>query len=152
MSDSNGKLPKTNVADFTQKFKTQKELQEYARAQFLTLLQANKRIEHLETENTHLKSQIEAMKVRSEEKPEIRLQSNEQDLCEIEIKRLKDIALERALTLEETKRMDLLVKNLYLAKGKPTPSGAKGRKTEEPLTDSELIKLATLPDSGKDSS
>lgn len=136
---------KNKVVDFVEKFKTIRDLQEFARAQFITLVQANKRIDFLEIENKQLKEQIVFMKDREENGVQLITKSNEQDLCEIEIKRLKDTAFERALDLEETKRLDLLIKNLYLAKGKPKPSSGKSKKPSQ-ISEAELVLLASSSD------
>lgn len=135
-----------NVIDL-KKLQSHKELQEYARAQFLSLLKANTQIEHLESENKKLKSKIQQLErdLSSLQLPltEIIHTSDEQELCEIEIKRLKDIALGRPLNLEETKRLDLLVKNLYVAKKREKSIPVKARRVDE-LSEDELIALASF--------
>lgn len=128
------------VVDFTEKFKSQKELREYARAQFTTLLQANGRIRELETQNADLKRQLETASTKST----LLLKSAEEDLCAIEINRLLEQAKDRALTFEETKRMDLLVKNLYLAKSNATPDSSS--KKDKDVDQEALVRLASLPD------
>lgn len=144
----NGKL-----IDFTEKFKTQKELQEYARAQFLTLLNANRHIQSLEMENQQLRSEITILKTSLPLPNEAKIisKSTEQDICEIEINRIKDLALQGPLTMEDTKRLDLLVKNLYIAKGKPISDiPTKGKKIGVDNKDvAELVKLATLMDNNE---
>lgn len=131
------------VIDFTEKFKSQKELKEYARAQFITLLQVNKRIAELEAENARLKQQLADQPAASALLPK----TSEEDICAIELRRLLEQAKDRALTFEETKRMDLLVKNLYLVKDKlnAKPSASKSRDIDEAT----LVMLASLPDDGE---
>ena len=127
------------VIDFTEKFKNQKELREYAKAQFVTLLSANARIKTLEAENDRLQQQVDALSSKSDLLPK----TTEENLCSIELNRLLEVAKGRAMTLEETKRMDLLVKNLYLAKGKNPPEKPKEDKS---LDEGALMKFAVLPD------
>ena len=126
------------TTEFADKFRTQKELQEYAHSQFLSLMKANKRIEHLEIENRQLKEEITQISA----KESIITKSAEQELCEIELSKLRDNAKQRELTLEETKRMDLLVKNLYLAIGKP--NSLKQAKNKNEVDDEKLIALALV--------
>lgn len=132
-----------NVIDYVYKLKSQSELREYVRAQFLTLLNANKRVEQLEAENRQLRERLTSLESA---KVELVSRSPEQDLCEIEIRRLRDKAMGEALTLEETKRLDLLVKNLYLAKGKPTASLTIKSKNLENISEADLVRLAHIPD------
>lgn len=137
-------MGKGKVVDFVEKFNSVQELKEYARAQFLTLLSANKRIDALEDENRKLLKELD--EIKSVQKPDLLVKSNEQALCEIEIKRLYDDAKDRALNFEETKRLDLLVKNLYVIKGKPAPQKDKNPGKNKNLTDDDLIGLARLAD------
>jgi len=44
--------------------------------------------------------------------------SDEQSICEIEIRRLRDISIQRPLTLEETKKFEILNKTLKSELGK----------------------------------
>ncbi len=108
-----------------------KELKNLARTQQLVILELQKKIEILERKEQKL-NHVEVIS-----------RSAEQDLCEIELKRLRDIALDRSLTLEEAKRMDLYVKNLYIAKGKPADIETTGKKQKE-LSEAELIQIALL--------
>jgi hypothetical protein len=68
--------------------------------------------------------------------------SIEVEICEIEIARLKKIAMTgRGLTLDETKQLESLVKTLYLARGQPTDTPDAIKELEKaPLED--LLKIA----------
>lgn len=46
----------------------------------------------------------------------------EQSICEIQIKKLQEKAQARELTLEETKRLEILIKSLYLVREKTPPA------------------------------
>lgn len=50
----------------------------------------------------------------------------EQATCEIQLRMLHDKAQTRELTLEETKRLEILIKSLYLIKDKATSIGITG--------------------------
>lgn len=69
------------------------------------------------------------------------LSSNELEICEMQINRLRKSAEERLLTLEETKQLEILVKTLYLSKGQPTDITAEYKKVEALSTDA-LIEIA----------
>lgn len=115
-------------------------LNEYALAQYNTLVIANKRIAELEAENNFLKNELSLYK---DNKTEIIIKSAEEQVCELEIMRLRNIAQNGPLDLEETKQFDLYVKNLYLAKGKPNTL-ENGKKKKKKLSEAELIQLVQL--------
>lgn len=91
------------------------ELQAYANAQYEALQDALKTIRKLENEVRHLK-QILATTPLTNGEPTPLIVSDGQIICEMEIQRLKEVSFKRGLTLEETKRFDLCVKNLQLIK------------------------------------
>lgn len=68
------------------------------------------RIKILENENTELKRQVQTLHKMIPKNSTIDI-SDEHFICEVEIKRLRDIALSRPLNLEETKKLDILIKN-----------------------------------------
>lgn len=65
----------------------------------------------------------------------------EQLICELQIKMLHDAAMSRQLSLEETKRLDLLVKNLYLTKGQATEIVSNLGAISDKVTDADLIRV-----------
>lgn len=65
----------------------------------------------------------------------------EQLICELQIKMLHDAAMNRQLSLEETKRLDLLVKNLYLTKGQATEIVSNLGAISDRVSDSDLIQV-----------
>jgi hypothetical protein len=69
------------------------------------------RVKILEQENTELKRHIQSLSKLIPDDKFIDV-SDEQFICEMEIRRLRDIALSRPLNLEETKKLDILMKNL----------------------------------------
>ncbi|NJO65478.1 MAG: hypothetical protein HC836_47515 [Richelia sp. RM2_1_2] len=69
------------------------------------------RLKILEQENIELKRQIQSLTKLVPQSSMFEV-SDEQIICETEVKRLRDIALSRPLNLEETKKLDILLKNL----------------------------------------
>lgn len=68
----------------------------------------------------------------------------EEEIAEFQLERLRQAAKIRALTLEETRMFDLLVKNKRLSKDESTINLSKGSYRE--VTEAELVKLAEKPD------
>lgn len=104
------------ISDVASKFKDLSDLQAYANKQFIALKQARDLIQKLQAEVTHLKELLSSNSYQGSQ-PELIIKSTEQSICEVQIEKLRESAMERPLTLEETKRLDLLVKNLLLCKG-----------------------------------
>jgi hypothetical protein len=78
--------------------------------------------------------------------------SDEINIVESQIKFLKATAEQRLLTPEETKQLDLLIKNSLLLKGNQTTISASYTKTSN-FSDAELVDIANeqkLIDDGKD--
>lgn len=126
------------VVDFVEKLKTQKDLQEYAKAQFAALLQANRQIEALEQENQALKALVS-----STSKVSRIPKSSEEMTCELEIGKLRTLSLQRSLIMDEVKKLEILVKTLYAAKAHSSETaGADFQKLGE-FSETDLIAIAT---------
>lgn len=116
-----------------EQFKNVKELQEYCNKQYETLSKLN-------TENEQLRAKVEHLeKILSGTNTPIA--SNELELCKLEISRLYDAALAGPLTDQETRKFDILVKNLLAIQGKE-PEKKVSKKKEPQKTREELIALA----------
>lgn len=120
------------------------ELQEYCNAQYAALNNSLSRIKEMEAEIEHLKTLIGDSAQLVEKKPELEV-SAEQAICEMQIQRLQKAALQRELSLEETKRLDLLIKNLYLSKGQATQIN-KTTFNPSGYSDMDLMKIAQQPE------
>jgi hypothetical protein len=71
-------------------------------------------------------------------------------ICELQIERLQEDAMARKLTLEETKQLDLLIKNKRLLNGDSTIiNGNAKRLDKKNISDAELISLALIKDNKK---
>ena len=133
MSDSIDKM--------AQGFKDEASLKAYSEAQYKTIVTLSKQIHQLEEENIHLRKLLEDSTPLI--KPEGSLIETFQDvtdqeaICRMELKKLKNLAIERDLNLEEAKRTEIYTKLLVQLqqKGKPEEK-APGR-----LDDAQLIAL-----------
>ena len=105
-----------------EQFKDMASLQKYADAQYKTILSLTKKVKLLEQENINLKDILEkSTPLLDEEKktfnlPEVEASSNEEMIAKVQLARLNEISLERELTLEEAKRVEIFTKILS-AKG-----------------------------------
>lgn len=107
----------------------------------------------LETENVKLKKENRALRqtidklLKQTEKTKalsnvIRLEmSPEQEILEVQIQNLRAISRERILTLEETKMLDLHIKNKRLLDDKSTVN-ADYKEVPKGLTEEDLIEIA----------
>lgn len=137
MDDTNKPGEIVDVTALVGKFKNRAELQKYAEVLFKSFKEAVQKLQALEDENKHLKALLAASVPQL---PTTKLVvPDEQVIAEIQLRQLKDTAMERPLTLDETKRLDLLVKTLYLAKGKP-PKTISADPSKD-VTEAELIQL-----------
>lgn len=105
------------IPELAKDFKELTELKMYCEAQYKTIEFLQQKLTKLEMENKHLKELVAgAVPIVPEAKP-IQV-STEQAIAEMQLKRLETLSMERELTLEETKKYDLLVKNLMVSKPK----------------------------------
>lgn len=130
------------ISSLSIKFKTFEDLQAYANSQYIALQKAFITIKQLETEVAHLKNLLETS---TSNKIESVIIPTEQQICEMELSKLHKVTILRPLTLEETKRLDLLVKNLYLSK-KGLDLEADFKRLPRNITAAELIQIASQPE------
>ena len=88
------------------------------------------RIKHLEAENSKLKHEIIKCKVLlneidSDANPN--LVTDEEAICVEQIRKLKTASSERELSADEVKKLDILHRNLKLARGEETRINSKGK-------------------------
>lgn len=130
-----------NIVSIGNNFQEYAELKSLYDQQFAINQSLIKQIQTLQAEIEHLKTLLGDATPVLEEKPPL-VVSDEQAICEIQIKKLQTAAMQRELTLEETKRLDLLVKNLYLAKGQSTQI-VTNNFNPGAFTNEELINIAS---------
>ena len=129
-------------------FENSIDLQQYCDAQYLTLQKQNEQIKKLQDEISHLKRILASTPLVDGDIVRI-VASTEQEICEIEIQRLKETSMQRGLTLEETKRLDLLVKNLFLSKEQAKDVVPSFRNFSN-ISNDTLIQIASTPEPSED--
>lgn len=127
---------KTGVGEF----KSFKDLQRYAENQHSVLQLALEDNKKLQEEVAHLKQLLDGMSSTNEALPIIKTPA--EAACEIQIKRLEETAIQRELSLEETKKLDLFIKNMRLLQGDSTTIPGKARKKKEQYSEAQLIDIA----------
>jgi len=125
------------------KFKSVKELLAYSNAQFIALQAASDKIKNLEQEVTHLQLMLaETVPLVGDSKVEIYNKSLEQSIIEAQITIISNRALQKELTLEEIKALDLLIKNKKICEETKTLKSDNRKKKD--YTEAELIQKARL--------
>lgn len=123
-------------------YKDFNQLQEFAQAQQTTIISLSKKIQKLEDERDHLKKLLESTVPLFNEPGKViasgkLLTSAEEAICVMQLDRLRDISLERELTLEETRRVEIFSKVLASVKSKPKDSDSKAKE----MSNEELLAL-----------
>jgi hypothetical protein len=107
-----------DMATLETSFAEQEAVEQFVRQQHVVIESLRKELARVKEERDHLKSLLSASTpLLSNSTVQIEV-SPEQAICEIQIKMLRDRASDRELTLEETKRLEILVKSLVLIKEK----------------------------------
>lgn len=122
-------------------------MKEYSDAQYKALLVLQKENHQLKDEVAHLKELLAATSPLITS-PTVKIDlPPEQLICEIQINMLQDKAKDRELTLEETKRLEILIKSLYLIKDKAKEDiKASFMSLPDAATIENLSKIAAAPD------
>jgi hypothetical protein len=93
-------------------------LQKYAEAQYKTILSLSRKVKVLEEENVELKDLLEkSTPVLNEEKKnfiayQVEASSDEEMIAKVQLARMREISMDRELTLEEAKRVEIFTKIL----------------------------------------
>jgi hypothetical protein len=101
-----------------EQFKDMSSLQKYAEAQYKTILSLSRRVKVLEEENVELKDLLEkSTPLLNEEKKnfvayQVEASSDEEMIAKVQLARMKEISMDRELTLEEAKRVEIFTKIL----------------------------------------
>lgn len=112
-----------SIDKMAEQFTSPEELKAYSEAQYKTILSLNeklsiaqKEIEQLKAANTKL-SQESVIKSTVPDGSQFKV-TDEETACVIQIALLKANALERELTMDETKRLEIFVKTLQIIRNK----------------------------------
>jgi hypothetical protein len=115
-----------SIDKMAEQFTSPEELKAYSEAQFKTILKLNEEINSLKVECEQLIQENKALKQKtitnevSGEKNQFEV-SNEEATCVVQIALIKNNALERELTMDETKRLEIFVKILQSLRNKEKP-------------------------------
>lgn len=126
-----------------EQFKSFAELQAYSSAQYQTIISLTQKINDLETKNKQLEEMLmNSTPIVKENSSELQLLSqgtDEETICRIQLKKLKDKCLEgEELTLEETKRAEIYAKLLLAFR----TGDKKGQESlTEQLPDAQLLEF-----------
>lgn len=133
-----------DIITLSGKYKTTKDLILYCDAQYVALNGSIEKIKKLEDEVKHLQELLASTTpLIGDSKVEILLKSPELTICEIQIELLQNRAMQKELSLEEVKTLDLLIKNKRLLSGDPSMIESDKKKTK-PLTKQELVAVARI--------
>ena len=117
----------SDIKDKTlEQFKDMATLQKYADAQYKTILSLTKKVKLLEQENMELKDLLEKTtplfdeEKKTFEMPQIEASSDEEMIAKVQLVKMREIAIERELTLEEAKRVEIFTK-ILTTKGTKSP-------------------------------
>lgn len=131
-----------DIKKLIENYKTYEELTFFVESQFKQILNLTKKIKELEDQNTKLKTEKKLAVVPNDAPvpgttPNLKVLDDAKTVSQVQLRMLKDIAFERELTLEETKKLEIFNKILNQAvdKDKPLKVDAKV------LKDDDLIKL-----------
>lgn len=127
----------SNILDLAQ-FKTLKELQEYANKQFMTIGVMKEQLDDAKAKITHLESLL------ASKATVLNVDSEQEEICKIEINRLYQKTLRGPLEFAEIKALETYTKILMIAKGKEVDDKKekKAEKAMKQLTPQELIHIA----------
>lgn len=136
-------------------FKNLTELQQFSEAQHKTIIELSKKNQKLEEEVKHLKtladSQVPKLQIQQEQsviKSGAIIEDHEENICRMELKKLHDVSLERQLTYEETKKVEIYTKLLIAIQAKVKSNVIELKKTDT----SDLLQLVENNSDNKESS
>lgn len=133
----------SDIIKMSDQFKDFASLKAFADSQYKLIVSLSTKVNQLEQERDHLKKLLEQsvpiIKTEEQKAAEALIVNltDEETICRTQLKILRDIALERELTLEECKKTEVYNKILTIinSKGKGIGSG------NEKLPDAELLSL-----------
>ncbi len=133
-----------NLIDLT-KYSTMEELKRYTEAQYFALESAASKIKSLEDEVKHLQELLSVMTPSLDDHQVERvIKSPELCIVEAQISLMTQRALSLPLTLEDTKQLDLLIKNKRLLSGESTTIDGAKKPQKKQISDADLIKIARI--------
>lgn len=137
----------SDISQLFSEFKTSVEKDDFIEQQHKTIDGLMRKNEQLQQEVSHLKQLLEStlQNVSTQLHPVERvIVTPEEALIDRQIEMIQHRAFDRELTLEDTKKLDLLIKNKRLAKEQSTTIQGKTKKynNDKLISSKELIQLA----------
>lgn len=138
----------SSLEEMMKSFASMAELKSFAEQQHKTILELTKSIDKLRAKNKQLEDllQQKTPALVGEYTPIVTAgtvdEAHEENICRMELKKLHDLSLERALTYEETKKVDIFTKLLLAINQRPKGELINTKKKD---TD-ELLKLVASND------
>lgn len=129
------------IDEMAEQFTSIRELREYCNSQYQVIIALNKKLNEVQEKNKHLEALVEKVTpLLAEQEGKLEIYKNLSDemaICLMQIKLLKDKSIDKELSFEDTKKLDIYTKLLLELKsgGKLPDSVAKN------LTDGELDSL-----------
>lgn len=132
------------VLKMLDQFNKVEDLKEFANAQYNTIIGQTKKINELETKVAEL--EVKNKRIENEanlNKPsDGKFETNDTETtCLIQLAIIKNNALGRELTLEETKKLEIFAKTLLLVRGKTPSMEERNKQSTKKLSNSELLSM-----------
>jgi hypothetical protein len=143
-----------DISSIHKDFKTHAELLEYSNKQFIALKKSLEKIAKLENEIRHLQHLLhQTTTLMEDNKVERIIVTPEQALIDEQINILQQRAIGKELTLEEIKKLDLLIKNKKIIDEQAKTLNAKSKKVDIPIiSPGQLLEIASHKDVEEDGS
>lgn len=135
----------SSIDKMAQQFTSIEELQAYSEAQYKTIVSLNEKLNASQKEIEKLQAEIKKLVLEGAVKNSVPEDSkfkttDEETTCVIQLAMIKANAMQRELTTDEVKRLEIFVKTLNLIRGK-VPDEKKERDTSKMSTE-ELMAYA----------
>lgn len=138
----------SSIDEMMKSFADTAELQSFCEQQHKTILELTRKIDKLNEKNKQLEDLLQQKTpvLVGEYSPIVKAgsidEAYEENICKMELKKLHDLSVERALTYEETKKVDIFTKLLLAINQKP-----KGQIIDTKRKDTdELLRLVSSDD------
>lgn len=136
----------SNIIELFNDFKTEAERQAYLNKQFETISMLLQENTSLKAEVEHLKHLLNASVPSLEPQVEQIIVSREEALVDAQIFMLQQVYMKSEMSLDDTKKLDLLLKNKKIFRDeKGLLSGKPAKKPRSLLSKDQLLTLAATP-------
>lgn len=127
-------------------FENIEDLKEYSSSQYKTIISQSKKITELERKVEGLESKLFESEKKAIVNSALAIDpegaSDTETACLIQIAMIKGLAMNRELTLEETKKLEIFAKTLLLIRGKEVSVEEKRKEQGSKLTLEQLMQLS----------